>query len=345
MDLLRTKQEDHLRLKDVLTLRNCRKLSAEKIANNMRILRHTIESVQGMLSKYHKNLRCLELRSGESHRDTLIRCDTCQNTWWAQIASVHAGKGCLRCSIEKKSLSEEVILERLKKIHEDRYEYGVLCKTKDRFSFKCKSCNQEISMLMSNHLLGTGCISCYRRTKVNTKSFIERSKKRHGDKYDYSRCIYTGSMEKVTIGCKKCNSWFEQTANNHVNIGNGCPECALNMMISNKETAWLDLLGINPQHRNIEIAIDNKTYNVDALVGTVIYEYYGSYFHGDPRITKPNQLIGSDKRPASECFSYTLARHEMLKRKGYEIRYVWEEDADHGATFSASHPTCLLVST
>ena len=236
-------------------------------------------------------------------------------------------------------LSKEVLLERLVKAHGDRYEYGILCGTNERITFGCKSCEQNVTMLMYNHLKGTGCTKCYKRRKVNTENFIARSKARHGDKYDYSRCVYTGNMEKVTIGCNKCGIWFEQTANNHVNIGNGCQECALKMMISQKETAWLDSLEIDPSCRNVEVQVDNKTYNVDALVGTVIYEYYGSYFHGDPRITKPDQLIGSDRRPASACFSYTLARHEALERKGYEIRYGGEEDAERGSTFSTSHPT------
>lgn len=146
-------------------------------------------------------------------------------------------------------------------------------------------------------------------------------------------------MDKVTIGCRECGTWYQQTANNHVNIGNGCPECALSMMVSKKETDWLDSLGILVEDRQKHVHVNGKTYNVDALVGRVVYEYYGSYFHGDPRVTEPQQLIGKERRPAHTCYTYTLSRQSAIESLGYEVKYVWEFDADQGLTFSQNHPS------
>lgn len=58
--------------------------------------------------------------------------------------------------------------------------------------------------------------------KLTRKGFIERAKKRHGDKYDYSRANYKHSREKIVIGCPQ-HGWFEQVADNHLRYG--CKVC------------------------------------------------------------------------------------------------------------------------
>ena len=54
--------------------------------------------------------------------------------------------------------------------------------------------------------------------------FIEKSKNRHGDKYDYSKVEYINSTTKVCIICKE-HGEFWQTPQGHVR-GQGCPKCA-----------------------------------------------------------------------------------------------------------------------
>jgi len=61
---------------------------------------------------------------------------------------------------------------------------------------------------------------------VTTETFIERSKKIHGDKkYDYSLVVYENSMKAVSIICPQ-HSVFEQSPNHHLK-GYGCPECGI----------------------------------------------------------------------------------------------------------------------
>ena len=54
--------------------------------------------------------------------------------------------------------------------------------------------------------------------------FIEKSKNRHGEKYDYSKVEYVDSLTKVCIICKE-HGEFWQTPQGHVR-GQGCPKCA-----------------------------------------------------------------------------------------------------------------------
>jgi hypothetical protein len=60
--------------------------------------------------------------------------------------------------------------------------------------------------------------------RSSTNSFIIKAKKIHGDKYDYSRVIYTLSNKKVSIICH-IHGEFMQTPNDHLN-GHNCGKCA-----------------------------------------------------------------------------------------------------------------------
>lgn len=60
-------------------------------------------------------------------------------------------------------------------------------------------------------------------TKLNTEILIIKFKKRHGNKYDYSKVIYIDVYTNVIIICT-IHGEFEQLPHNHLN-GCGCPIC------------------------------------------------------------------------------------------------------------------------
>jgi very-short-patch-repair endonuclease len=60
-----------------------------------------------------------------------------------------------------------------------------------------------------------------------TYNFIQKGKKIHGDKYDYSNVIYKGTTKKLCIICPE-HGEFYQTPNSHLK-GSGCPKCAGNV--------------------------------------------------------------------------------------------------------------------
>ena len=60
--------------------------------------------------------------------------------------------------------------------------------------------------------------------KRTIEDFILRARKKHGDKYDYSKAVYTGVHEKICIICPE-HGEFWQEVNNHLH-GAGCPDCA-----------------------------------------------------------------------------------------------------------------------
>lgn len=58
---------------------------------------------------------------------------------------------------------------------------------------------------------------------MNTENFIEKAKRVHGDKYDYSKVEYIGTYDKVCIICPE-HGEFWISPNNHLN-GSGCSKC------------------------------------------------------------------------------------------------------------------------
>jgi hypothetical protein len=63
-------------------------------------------------------------------------------------------------------------------------------------------------------------------SKHNTVIFIEKAKKVHGDKFNYSLVNYKTSADKVSIVCD-VHGVFNQRPNDHLR-GNGCPGCGVN---------------------------------------------------------------------------------------------------------------------
>ena len=68
----------------------------------------------------------------------------------------------------------------------------------------------------------TGCPKCNSRY-IDTELFVQRAQDIHGDKYDYSKTIYTKSDKPVEIICKK-HGVFKQNVIDHLR-GHGCPKC------------------------------------------------------------------------------------------------------------------------
>jgi len=143
-----------------------------------------------------------------------------------------AGHGCFSCYNErpKKLLyTTESFIEKLKEIHKNKYDYSI---TEYKGITKpIKYICPEHGIITQNaqsHFLGKGCKECAAKIiaekhKLTTEDFIEKSRKVHGNKYDYSLSEYKDCNKKIKIICKK-HGMFEQTARDHYR-GNGCPAC------------------------------------------------------------------------------------------------------------------------
>ena len=71
---------------------------------------------------------------------------------------------------------------------------------------------------------GSGCPICNAGARLGVEKFIERSKKIHGNTYDYSKVVYNTTHDPVIITCK-IHGDFKQMPYKHCNEGQGCPIC------------------------------------------------------------------------------------------------------------------------
>ena len=71
-----------------------------------------------------------------------------------------------------------------------------------------------------------GCPKCKDKSHTLTKEeFIKRSKEKFGDKFDYSKVVYTTRNNKVIIICKK-HGEFSILPESHLRSPTGCPQCS-----------------------------------------------------------------------------------------------------------------------
>ena len=133
-----------------------------------------------------------------------------------------------------KNLTTEEFIEKARKVHGDKYDYSKV-EYKTMHTKVCIICpiHGEFWQKPSNHIsLKQGCPLC-KKTKLKidkvltTEEFIEKARKIHGDKYDYSKVEYVNTSTKVCIICP-IHGEFWQTPNNHINkcYPRNCPHCA-----------------------------------------------------------------------------------------------------------------------
>jgi hypothetical protein len=136
-----------------------------------------------------------------------------------------------------KKLTTEKFIEKARKVHGNKYDYSKV-EYKNAHTKVCIICpiHGEFWQIPNDHLNGSGCPKCKINKiisikKMDEKKFIEKSKKIHGDKYDYSKVEYINSKTKVCIICP-IHGEFWQKPNNHLR-GQGCLKCGCKVYDTN----------------------------------------------------------------------------------------------------------------
>jgi hypothetical protein len=246
--------------------------------------------------------------------------------------------GCQKCYYntisERQKLTAEEFIEKSKLVHGDLYDYSKVDYTRcnENVIIVCKIHGDFLQTPIGHYFSGSGCQKCAGVAKLTTEEFIERSKKIHGDLYDYSECVYINSGEKVKIICKK-HGVFQQIAGGHYYLGQGCPKCS-NIGYSKPQILWLNFLSkyynINIKHaeNDGEYLIPETKYRADGFCkeNNTIYEFHGDFWHGNPNIYKDNDINTITKCTYKELYEKTLKKEERLKNLGYNLVVIWEYD-------------------
>jgi hypothetical protein len=157
-----------------------------------------------------------------------ILCNVC-NEFIFQTPNMHlVGKKCRTCANNKLRSNKEEFLHKAILVHGDKYNYDLVkyinCASK--VNIFCKACNKYFLQSPDSHLRGQGCRKCSEdKYRSNTDEFIKKSRKKHGNKYNYDLVEYVNQSTKIKIICNKCNFIFSQRPDHHYGDGQGCPVC------------------------------------------------------------------------------------------------------------------------
>jgi len=134
-----------------------------------------------------------------------------------------------RSTIEKQRDTVKEFINKAKTVHGDLYDYSKVDYTNTSTKVLIVDPDYgEFWQLAGNHLSGQGHpgrgVESARKVRTKTlEKFLHEIKLIHGDLYSYSKAIYTGAFNKITIICSK-HGEFEQTPDSH-RRGSGCPKC------------------------------------------------------------------------------------------------------------------------
>lgn len=139
------------------------------------------------------------------------------------------GEGCPKCTYELKSMTTESFIKEAIEIHKNKYDYSDVAYVKSNIPVKI-TCPDHGPFLQrpNGHLSGSGCPRCgvVRAAKskfITLEEFLDRVKKVHGDRYDYSKVSYIDNSTKIIIICP-LHGEFSQDPSAHLN-DRGCPLC------------------------------------------------------------------------------------------------------------------------
>lgn len=217
-----------------------------------------------------------------------MKCKVCGYDFWRKpSAHIFSILGCSNCAGQAKHTRESFI-EKATKVHNGKYDYSLVeYKTnKDKVCIICPVAGHgKFFQRPDDHLKGRGCNECNPYRKSNTKEFIEKAKKLHGNTYSYGNVEYVNNSTKVSITCSKHGD-FKQSPNGHL-LGYGCPKCLYKNETRTGECIK-KITGIEAKKKTIQI---NRGIVKKAIVDfyfewkgkTIIVEYNGGQ-HYTPKL-------------------------------------------------------------
>lgn len=203
---------------------------------------------------------------------------------FAQIVSDHMqGSGCKKCqsigTSKRCRESTEDFIKRAKEIHGETYDYSLV---NTEGNLKVKIICKEHGVFLQNtqdHKAGKGCILCgrYRHKKCTPQDkVISKFIEIHGDKYDYSKVVYTKNKIKVDIICKT-HGLFSQAPSDH-SSGKGCNKCALERSAEARQLTTQEFVENSIKIHGDKFDYSNSIYVAAREKVEIICKTHGSFF-------------------------------------------------------------------
>jgi hypothetical protein len=243
----------------------------------------------------------------------------------------HGVKGCLSCkkdAIRKAQVfTQEEFISRAKKVHGDYYDYSkvVYLNSTSKVIIVCPKHGEFKQSPQGHYLAGRCCPKCgYKSLKTSQTEWINKASQVHYNKYSYNNVDYINNYTPVSVTCPMHGD-FSVMPKTHTIEQRGCPECYRGNA-SYKEIAWLDYLGIPFSQRQVKFKVDNKLYLADAKVDNIVYEFWGDFWHGNPKLYAADQINGVCSKTFGELYQATQQKRLNIINAGYTLIEIWESD-------------------
>lgn len=224
-----------------------------------------------------------------------------------------------------KKLTTEEFINRANIVHHGFYDYSMTEYINKRTKVKiiCPI-HGEFEQLPLHHTRGQGCPICgkeyamaYSKNAYDYQSFIDESRNRFGDIYEYPNIEneYSNSHSKIHFKCKKCGNVFTKIACDHLTSPHGgCLLCYSNKSKCEEEIGEFiqGLFGDDVILRGRDIL---DRYELDIYIPSlkIGIEYNGLYWHREEKKGK----------------YYHLNKLQMCNQKGIKLIQIFEDEYIH----------------
>lgn len=219
---------------------------------------------------------------------------------------IKRGYVCHKCKKEANSCTkfiEESII-----IHNDRFDYSMINYVDSNTKIKIidKQTGFIFEQTPNKHKKHD-----YFYNKSSLVEFITKSNIIHNNKYDYTKSIYIGNKNKVTIECPS-HGEFKQIPNNHL-AGSGCPKCNRFNIKESELYKFISDNCIDDIKTSDRSVLDGK--EIDVLIPSLKlgFEFNGLYWHSE---------LYKEK-------SYHYNKSKSCDDKGVQLIHIWEDDWDN----------------
>lgn len=149
--------------------------------------------------------------------------------------------------------------------------------------------------------------------------FREEGKRIHGDKYDYTLSEYIKFHTKISIFCRKCKHYFEQTPANHLLQGSNCPYCVGHMQ-KTTEQFIIDSINLHGSKYNYSKTKYIKRHEMVTLICSIDNHEF-------------RQSAGNHLHPYEGCEK--CANRNKAEQKRFPMELFFEQaEAVHGNKFT-----------
>lgn len=164
----------------------------------------------------------------------------------------------------------------------------------------------------------------YRKKVINNATGLTRSEKFKQEQSERTKQTYVDNPELRKLRGKLFSDCWKDGRNHYhgkktTNHSKG--EISLFNAISN--------LGQYIVEKKTVKAANNKWYYPDILVNDkIIIEFYGDYFHANPKMYSDDYFVAQKGMTAKEVQKFDKVRQRALERMGYKFLVIWQSEWD-----------------